>query len=65
MAYAAIHFSHMPLVSMYTFKQPGLYAYVNHNLIETIMKGAAAHGSVEEDWSNSLMEQVQKPGPIK
>jgi nitrite reductase (NO-forming) len=50
--------------AMYTFKQPGLYAYVNHNLIEAIMKGAAAHVNVEGDWNNSLMEQVQKPSPI-
>lgn len=50
--------------AMYTFKQPGLYAYVNHNLIESIMKGGAAHVSVEGEWNNSLMEQVQKPGPI-
>lgn len=50
--------------AMYTFKQSGIYAYVNHNLIEAIMKGAAAHVSVEGDWNNSLMEQVQKPSPI-
>lgn len=50
--------------AMYTFKQPGIYAYVNHNLIEAIMKGAAAHVSVEGKWNNDLMEQVQKPGPI-
>ncbi|NOQ94649.1 MAG: nitrite reductase, copper-containing [Methylophaga sp.] len=49
----------------YTFKQPGLYAYVNHNLIEAIMFGAAAHVSVEGEWNNDLMEQVQKPGPIQ
>jgi len=51
-------------VAMYTFKQPGIYAYVNHNLIEAIMKGAAGHVSVEGKWNNDLMEQVQKPGPI-
>ena len=50
--------------AMYTFKQPGLYAYLNHNLIEAFMKGGAAHISVEGDWDNNLMEQVQKPGPI-
>jgi len=49
----------------YTFLQPGLYAYVNHNLIEAIMLGAAAHVSVEGEWNNDLMEQVEKPGPIK
>ena len=51
-------------VAMYTFKQPGIYAYVNHNLIEAIMKGAAGHVSVEGKWNNNLMEQVQKPAPM-
>ena len=51
--------------ALYTFKQPGLYAYVNHNLIEAIMLGAAAHVTVEGEWNNDLMEQVQKPGPIQ
>jgi nitrite reductase (NO-forming) len=51
-------------VAMYTFKQPGLYAYVNHNLIEAIMLGAAAHVTVEGKWDNDLMEQIQKPTPI-
>ncbi|NQZ52837.1 MAG: nitrite reductase, copper-containing [Piscirickettsiaceae bacterium] len=51
--------------AIYTFLQPGIYAYVNHNLIEAIMFGAAAHVSVEGEWNNDLMEQVQKPGPIQ
>ncbi|AUZ86105.1 nitrite reductase, copper-containing [Methylophaga nitratireducenticrescens] len=51
--------------ALYTFLQPGLYAYVNHNLIEAILLGAAAHVSVEGEWNNDLMEQVQKPGPIQ
>ncbi len=50
---------------MYTFKQPGIYAYVNHNLIEAIMLGAAAHVSVEGEWNNDLMEQLESPRPIK
>ncbi len=49
---------------MYTFKQPGLYVYLNHNLIEAILLGAAAHVKVKGDWNNDLMEQVRKPGPI-
>ncbi len=48
----------------YTFKQPGIYAYVNHNLIEAVLKGAAAHISVEGAWDDNLMKQVQKPSPI-
>jgi nitrite reductase (NO-forming) len=53
------------VAAMYTFKQPGIYAYVNHNLIEAIMLGAAAHVSVEGQWNNDLMEQLESPGPIK
>jgi len=51
--------------ALYTFKQPGLYAYVNHNLIEAVVLGAAAHVSVEGKWNNDLMEQLEAPGPIK
>ncbi len=48
----------------YTFKQPGIYAYVNHNLIESFLKGAAAHFKVEGPWNNDLMMQIKKPGRI-
>ena len=50
---------------MYTFKQPGLYAYLNHNLIEAFLLGAAAHINVEGDWNDELMLQVGEPGPIQ
>ncbi len=48
----------------YKFRQPGTYAYVNHNLIEAFLKGAAAHFEVEGDWNNDLMMQVKEPSPI-
>ena len=51
--------------AIYTFKQPGLYAYVNHNLIEAFLKGAAAHFIVDGKWDDSLMKQVKKPTAIK
>jgi nitrite reductase (NO-forming) len=51
--------------AMYTFQQPGLYVYLNHNLIDALMKGAAAHGTVEGEWNNDLLEQVEAPGPIQ
>lgn len=51
--------------AMYKFLQPGIYAYVNHNLIEAIMLGAAGHVQVDGKWDNDLMKQVNKPGPIK
>ncbi len=49
----------------YTFQQPGLYAYVNHNLIEAVLLGAAAHVVVEGEWNDDLMMQVAKPAPMK
>ncbi|MFT5719749.1 MAG: nitrite reductase (NO-forming) [Motiliproteus sp.] len=52
------------VAALYTFRQPGLYAYVNHNLIEAILLGAAAHFQVEGTWNEDLMNQVVAPGPI-
>jgi len=40
--------------AMYTFKQPGVYAYLNHNLIEAVELGAAAHVVVEGEWDESF-----------
>lgn len=48
----------------YKFRQPGLYAYVNHNLIEAVMLGAAAHVVVDGEWNDDVMTQVAKAGPI-
>lgn len=47
--------------ALYTFEQPGIYAYVNHNLIEAVLLGAVAHFVVEGQWDNALMEQVVAP----
>jgi len=51
--------------ALYTFEQPGLYVYLNHNLIDAILKGAAAHVKVEGEWNNDLLEQIKAPGPIE
>lgn len=53
------------VAAIYTFKQPGLYAYLNHDLIQAFMLGGAAHIQVEGKWNNDLMEQVKKAHPIK
>jgi len=50
---------------LYEFRQPGLYAYLNHNLIEAFLLGAAAHVNVEGTWNDDLMKQVRPPGPIR
>ena len=50
---------------LYEFRQPGHYAYLNHNLIEAFLLGAAAHVHVEGEWNNDLMEQIDPPTQIK
>ncbi|WP_298580056.1 copper-containing nitrite reductase [uncultured Luteimonas sp.] len=52
--------------ALYTFHQPGLYAYVNHNLIEAILLGAAAHVMVDGDrWNHDLMTTPSPVGTIQ
>jgi nitrite reductase (NO-forming) len=51
--------------ALYTFLQPGVYAYVNHNLIEAAELGATAHIVVDGKWNDDLMAQVAAPGPIR
>jgi nitrite reductase (NO-forming) len=50
--------------AMYKFLQPGIYAYVTHNLIEAVELGATAHIKVEGKWNDDLMKQVKPPEPI-
>ncbi len=50
--------------ALYTFKQPGRYVYLNHDLIEAFELGAAAHVKVEGEWNDNLMKQVVKPTEI-
>jgi nitrite reductase (NO-forming) len=49
---------------LYKFRQPGIYAYVNHNLIEAVMLGATAHVKVDGEWNDDLMKQVKKAEPL-
>ena len=53
------------VAALYEFRQPGTYVYLNHNLIQAIQLGAAAHVVVEGEWNNDLMEQVKAPSPIQ
>ena len=43
---------------LYEFRQPGLYVYLNHNLIEAILLGAAAHVQVDGEWNDDLMKRL-------
>lgn len=48
---------------LYTFRQPGTYVYLSHNLIEAALLGALAQVKVDGDWDSDLMMQVKKPSP--
>ncbi|UDF32423.1 UNVERIFIED_ORG: copper-containing nitrite reductase (plasmid) [Roseateles sp. XES5] len=50
--------------AFYTFEQPGIYAYVNHNLIEAFELGAAAHFTVTGEWNDDLMTSVTPPSGV-
>ncbi len=50
--------------ALYTFRQPGIYAYLNHMLVEAVELGALAHFKVEGEWNDDLMKQVSAPQPI-
>jgi nitrite reductase (NO-forming) len=50
--------------ALYKFLQPGIYAYVTHNLIEAVELGATAHFKVEGKWNDDLMTQVKAPAEI-
>lgn len=45
--------------AIYTFRQPGVYVYVNHNLIEAVELGAAGHVVVEGPWDHDLLRVVK------
>ncbi|MCY4408339.1 MAG: copper-containing nitrite reductase, partial [Rhodospirillaceae bacterium] len=47
--------------ALYTFRQPGAYVYLSHNLIEAVELGALAIVVVEGEWNHDLMTQVQPP----
>ena len=53
------------VAALYTFLEPGIYAYVNHNMIEAVELGAFAHFKVDGKWNDDLMTQVRAPGPIR
>ena len=51
--------------AIYTFRQPGTYVYLNHNLIEAFILGAKAEVQVSGDWNDDLMKQIKEPSDIE
>src|SRR6202140_1507852 len=50
--------------AVFTLPEPGLHAYVTHNLIEAAELGATAHFKVEGKWNDDLMTQVKARAEI-
>jgi len=44
---------------LYEFRQPGMYAYLNHNLIEAFIFDAVAQIKVEGKWDDNLMKKIR------
>lgn len=51
--------------TLYRFREPGTYTFLNHNLIEAIAFGAVGQVKVEGKWDSTYMKLIQKPIPIK
>jgi len=53
------------VAAMYKFREPGLYVYLNHNLIKAVLLGAAAHFHVTGKPADaSMMQVISKPHAI-
>ena len=53
------------VASLYQFRQPGTYAFVDHDLIKAFVFNAVGQVKVEGDWNDDLMKQVAKPHTIE
>lgn len=51
-------------VMIYTFLEPGMYNYVDHNLIMAEQLGALANIKVTGAWNHDLMTEVSRAAPI-
>ena len=50
---------------LYKFREPGMYAYLDHNLINAFAFGAVAIINIKGEWNDELMKQISKPAEIK
>lgn len=49
------------VAALYKFRQPGTYAFVDHELIKALVFNAVGHVKVGGNWNNDLMMEVEKP----
>lgn len=52
------------IAALCKFREPGVYAYMNHNMTEGMLLGAMAQVKVTGPDNPDLMTQVRAPGPI-
>ncbi len=48
------------VASLYKFREPKTYLYLNHNLIEAFAFGAIAEVKAEGDWNDNLMTTISR-----
>jgi nitrite reductase (NO-forming) len=51
--------------AMYQFREPGVYAFLDHELIKSLVFNAVGQVKVDGDWNDDLMKQVAKPHASK
>ena len=49
------------VAAVYQFREPGTYAFLDHELIKALVFNAVGQVKVEGDWNDDLMKQVAKP----
>jgi nitrite reductase (NO-forming) len=53
------------VAAMYQFREPGVYAFLDHELIKSLVFNAVGQVKVDGDWNDDLMKQVAKPHASK
>jgi len=48
------------VAAMYQFREPGVYAFLDHELIKALVFNAVGQVKVSGDWNDDLMKQVAK-----
>lgn len=49
------------VAALYRFREPGVYAFLDHELIKSLIFNAVGHVKVDGDWNDDLMKQIAKP----
>jgi nitrite reductase (NO-forming) len=53
------------VAALYEFREPGVYAFLDHELIKALVFNAVGQVKVDGQWNDDLMKQVAKPHASK